>query len=181
MTNGDFANLEQIQDIESHNVYALAKKLHIPKKIRWNMIRRTSRDNARTPMQWSSAPNAGFTTGTPWLQVNGNYKEVNVAADTKDPAGIFAFWQKMIALRKSEEALIDGDFHPVYTGKAVYAFERVGVHKRLLVLCNMTGKPAKLPKHLQDWDNMVISNYAKTSETTLQPFEFRMMEEMIHG
>ena len=82
MVNGDFKKLDEVMDIESHNIYAMAKKLWIPKPIRWKMIKRTSRDNARTPMQWSAEENAGFTEGKPWLKVNGNYKEVNVAAET---------------------------------------------------------------------------------------------------
>ena len=120
MENGDFADLTEVQDIESHNIYAMAKKLGIPKGIRWKMIQRTSRDNARTPMQWTDGPNAGFTTGKPWLKVNGNYKQVNVAKDIADEKGIFAFWKQMIALRKTEPALCDGDFYPAYMGRSVF-------------------------------------------------------------
>ena len=78
MTNGDFSNLDEIADIESHNVYKMAKSLGIPKGMRWKMIKRTSRDNARTPMQWSADEGAGFTSGKPWLKINGNRVDVNV-------------------------------------------------------------------------------------------------------
>ena len=181
MENGDFADLSEVQDIESHNIYAMAKKLCIPKSIRWKMIRRTSRDNARTPMQWNDSPNAGFTTGKPWLKVNGNYREVNVAKDTADETGVFAFWKQMIGLRKTEPALCDGDFYPVHMGRSIFAFERVLNGKRLLSICNMRGREAKLPKHLAQWDKLVACNYDAVTLDKMRPFEFRLMVEEDHN
>ena len=180
MTNGDFQDLSQVVDIESHNIYALAKKLGIPEKLRWKMILRTSRDHGRTPMQWNAAPHGGFTTGTPWLRVNSNYKIVNVARELADPKGIRAFWKKMIHLRKTEPALIDGDFHPVMQGRHVFAFERVSSEKRMLVLCNFSGKDRKLPPNMTDWHKLVACNYNTVNFDTLRPFEFRLLEEQIH-
>ena len=180
MTNGDFKDLTEVQDIESHNIYAMATDLHIPKGIRWKMIQRTSRDNARTPMQWSDAANGGFTAGTPWLKVNGNYKAVNVAADMADEQGVRAFWKKMIALRRSDPALVDGDFVPVHMGRSVFAYERVLNDRRLLAVCNLCGKNAKLPPQLADWTNVLACNYDTLTPDTMRPFEFRLMEET-HG
>ena len=177
MENFDYTHLDQVQDIESHNIYALATKLHIPKSIRWKMIRRTSRDNGRTPMQWTDGPNAGFTSGKPWLQVNGNYSQVNVQREEQDENGVLAFWRYMISLRKTHPVLIDGEFVPVYMGKSVFAYERVLDGKRLLAVLNMCGKRAKLPAPLGDWTSVVASNYDTLSSTHLQPFEFRLMEE----
>jgi len=164
-------------DIESHNVYAMAKGLGIPAGMRWKMIRRTSRDNARTPMQWTGGENGGFTTGKPWLQVNKNHTHINVEKDTADPAGVFSFWQYMIGLRKTLPALIDGDFVPVHTGASVFAFERVLDGKRLLAVFNMCGKAARLPKPLRQWKKVVAANYDDLSYEKLKPFEFRLMEE----
>ena len=177
MTNGNFRCLKQIQDIESHTVNEMAKSLGIPAKMRWNMIRRSTRDNGRMPMQWSDEKNAGFTTGKPWLKVNGDYKEVNVKREQADPDGVLNFWKQMIALRKTDEVLIDGDFVPVMVSNNIFAFERVMNGCRLLSLCNMTGKAVKLPKHLQAWTKKVIGNYLTGSAEILQPFEFRLMEE----
>ena len=151
MTNGDFRCLKQIQDVESHGVDKMAKDLHIPAAIRWNMIRRGTRDNARTPMQWDGSLNAGFTTGRPWLRVNRNYRQINAAKDMANPNGVFAFWKRMIALRKTLPALIDGDFVPVLVSNSIFAFERTLNGKRLLSMCNMTGKTVKLPPNLADW------------------------------
>ena len=183
MVNGDFKKLDEVMDIESHNIYAMAKKLWIPKPIRWKMIKRTSRDNARTPMQWSAEENAGFTAGTPWLKINGNYREVNAAAEAAKENGILAFWKKMIALRKTNEILMEGHFKHVYTGKQIYAFQRRKGGKSLTVVCNMSGKLAKLPKRvikksgMKKGGSVVVSNYDAYGELVLKPFEFRMLEK----
>lgn len=178
MLNGDFENLDEIQDVESHTVWEMAKKLGIPKGTRWKMIRRTSRDNGRTPMQWNDEDNAGFTTGTPWLKINGNYRQVNAAREVADENGIRAFWKYMIYLRKSEPALRDGDYFPAYMGKSIYAFERVLDGKRLLTICNLSAKEVKLPKQLAQWTQVVASNYDDITPV-MRPFEFRLMQEEV--
>lgn len=179
MVNGDFQNLDEIQDVESHTVWAMAKKLGIPKGIRWKMIRRTSRDNGRTPMQWSDEENAGFTTGTPWLKINRNYRYVNAARELEDERGVRAFWKYMIGLRKSEPALGDGAYCPVYMKRNIYAFERVAEGKRLLTICNLSARKVRLPKHLAAWKNVLASNYDHLGEKHLEPFEFRLMQEEV--
>lgn len=175
MVNGDFKDLSEVEDIESHNIYAMAKRLGIPKRIRWSMIKRTSRDNARTPMQWSGEEGAGFTKGKPWLKINGNYKAVNVTAESGLDDGVLAFWKKMIALRKSDAALADGSYSSVYEGARVYAFARELGNRRLISVCNMSGKIAKLPKTLCGCGNLIISSYSGTGDR-LMPFEFRLYE-----
>ncbi len=176
MTNGDFKDLSEVEDIESHNIYAMAKRLGIPKRIRWKMIRRTSRDNARTPMQWSGEEGAGFTAGTPWLKINRNYTEVNVATESVREDGVLAFWKKMIALRKTDRVLAEGDFRPLYEGKRVYAFERVLDGRSLISVCNMSGKAVRLPKTLKDCGKQVVSSYSESPVDRLMPFEFRLYE-----
>jgi oligo-1,6-glucosidase len=175
MTNGDFKNLSEVEDIESHNIYAMAKSLGIPKRIRWKMIQRTSRDNARTPMQWSSEREAGFTTGKPWLKVNGNYEKVNVQTESVKADGVLAFWKEMIAMRKSDAVLAEGDFTPLYEGKAVYAFARTLGDKKLLSVCNMSGKTVNMPRKLGGLGKQIVSNY-KVEGDALKPFEFRLYE-----
>lgn len=179
MVNGDFQNLDEIQDVESHTVWAMAKKLGIPKGLRWKMIRRTSRDNGRTPMQWSDEENAGFTTGTPWLKINRNYRYVNAARELEDERGVRAFWKYMIGLRKSEPALGDGAYYPVYMKRNIYAFERVAEGKRLLTICNLSARKVRLPKRLAAWKNVLASNYDHLGEKHLEPFEFRLMQEEV--
>lgn len=178
MTNGDFENLDEIQDVESHTVWEMAKKLGITKGMRWKMIRRTSRDNGRTPMQWSGEENAGFTTGSPWLKINSNYREVNAEREMADENGILAFWKYMISLRKSEPALREGDYYPAYMKGSIYAFERVLGGKRLLSVCNFSAKEVRLPKQLSQWDQVVASNYEDITPI-LRPFEFRLLQEEV--
>ena len=179
MTNGDFRDLSEVADIESHNVYAMAKRLGIPASLRWKMILRTSRDHGRTPMQWNDLGGAGFTDGKPWLKINQNYKKVNVAVEQADESGVLAFWKKMIGLRKTEAALVDGEFVPVYMGSTIFAYERVSEDKRLLIICNMCGRDKKLPKNLTDWKKLVACNYNSINFDTMRPFEFRLLEEKL--
>ena len=175
MTNGDFENLDEVADIESHNVYKMAKSLGIPKGARWRMIKRSSRDNARTPMQWTADEGAGFTSGTPWLKINANKSEINAASELNKPDGVLSFWKKMIELRKSLPALLDGGFTPVFEGKSIYAFERKCECESLLAIFNMCGKKAKLPKKLDACGEVVISTHG--GGDIMSPFEFRLIRK----
>ncbi|MBQ7364599.1 MAG: alpha-glucosidase [Clostridia bacterium] len=174
MVNGDFKDLSEVEDIESHNIYEMAKGLGIPKKLRWKMIKRTSRDNARTPMQWSDEDNAGFSRTKPWLKVNGNYPKVNVKRELADPNGILAFYKKMIKLRKENDILKEGSFRVLYEGNQVYAFARAYNGKTLVSVSNMTSRTAALPKALGDHRSVFISSYGDTFNGELRPFEFRL-------
>ncbi|MBR2611886.1 MAG: alpha-glucosidase [Clostridia bacterium] len=177
MTNGDFQNLDEVEDIESHNVYAMAKSLHLPSAYRWRMIQRTSRDNARTPMQWSADEGAGFTTGTPWLKINHNHTEINVERESAREDGVLAFWRYMISLRKSLDVLMDGDFTPLYEGRTVYAYARATRGERVVAIFNMSAKSAKMPKSILCESELIASNY-DTVEDTLRPFEFRLVRPL---
>ena len=177
MTNGDFLNLDEVEDIESHNIYAMAKGLGIPGRIRWKMIRRTSRDNARTPMQWSAEVGAGFTSGTPWLKINGNYKEVNVAAEAAQADGVLAFWKDMIRLRKTDPALVYGDFRVLHEGKYIYAFERTFEGRSLVSVCNLSGKAVGLPQSLRNCGTLKVSACKDEGGDRLMPFAFRLYEK----
>ena len=174
MTNGDFKNLDEVMDIESHNVYKMAKGLGIPRGMRWKMIQRTSRDNARTPMQWTGGENAGFSSVTPWLKINGNHKEVNVAAE-ESKENILAFWKTMILMRKENEILKCGSFKSIFEGKYVYAFSREHEGKTLTCICNMRGKKTALPKSLRG-KKVKISSYKEADSGVMMPFEFRLVE-----
>jgi oligo-1,6-glucosidase len=106
-------------------------------------LRQRARDNARTPMQWDAGPNAGFTTGTPWLPVHPDHVTVNAAAQRDDPDSVFAHYRRLADLRHSEPAVVSGSFamllpeHP-----QLYAYARVLGQTELLVLVNVSGEPA---------------------------------------
>ncbi|MBO5207383.1 MAG: alpha-glucosidase [Clostridia bacterium] len=170
MTNGAFNSLDEIVDIESHNVNKMAKSLGILNPWRWKLIRTTSRDNARTPMQWTSGENAGFTTGKPWLKLNPNYKEINVERDLSDEDGIIAFFKKMNAYRKSSQVLLSGEFSELMSSKYVYAFERRLGDEALIAVFNFADKTKKLPEFCKG--ERVISNYTEPCGEGLRPYEF---------
>jgi len=174
MTNGDFKNLDEIMDIESHNIDAMAKNLGIINPFRWNLIRRTSRDNARTPMQWTGGENAGFTSGKPWLQINANYTDINVEKDTSNSGGIYSFYKKMIAFRKSSDVLLCGSFREIYAKGSVYIFEREYEGKKLAAVYNFSKNKKRIPVKLTG--NTVLSNYTDSASKKLRPYEYRLIE-----
>ena len=173
MTNGAFNSLDEIMDIESHNVDKMAKKLGIFNPLRWKMIKASTRDNARTPMQWNAGDNAGFTTGKPWLKLNPNYTEVNVKRDLKNEYGVIAFFKQINAYKKSSEVMKDGSFKEVHRGKWVYAFERELDGKKLVAICNFSTHSSSYP--IEKQGKVVISNY-KDEAKKLRPYEFVLME-----
>ena len=174
MVNGDFKDLSEVEDIESHNIYAMAKGLGIPKRIRWKMIQRTSRDNARTPMQWSADANAGFSSTKPWLKINGNFGEVNVASEKEKDNGVLVFWKKMIHMRRENKTLCEGSFKAIFEGKQIYVFERELDGVKLISISNMSGKTAKLPKTLQNFGKLIVTSYGESNGVVMRPFEFRL-------
>ena len=178
MTNGAFDSLDEIMDIESHNVDKMAKKLGIINPFRWKMIRATSRDNARTPMQWTADEGAGFTSGKPWLKINPNYKEVNVEKDLSDSDGIIAFFKRINALRKSSEVLLFGDFTELCATKYIYAYKRSYNGKTLIAVFNFSTTERKLPFDVVG--ELIISNYRDKADTRrLRPYEFMLIEESV--
>jgi oligo-1,6-glucosidase len=109
-------------------------------------LRAMSRDNARTPVQWDAGRHAGFTTGTPWLAVNPDHVDVNVAAQRDDPDSVLAHYRRLIALRHDEPVVVDGDFTMLLPhDERVYAFTRTLGGTSLLVLGNFSGEPAPAP------------------------------------
>jgi len=168
MTNFDFTSLDQIKDVESHNVYHMAKKLHIPKKIRWKMIKKTTRDNARTPMQWNNGLNAGFTDGSPWLPVNPNYIHINMESQINNPDSIRNFYKTMMKLRAESDVLKYGRFEAVKTGKHLFAYKRSYKGQSLIIALNFSPRPQKFDQSGEE----ILSNY-KTgfSGGVLKPYE----------
>jgi oligo-1,6-glucosidase len=145
MTNFPFRTIEDFRDIEALGQFAQATKLEgrSPEDV-LTVLRARGRDNARTPMQWDDSPNAGFTTGTPWLAVNPNFHEVNAAAERADPDSVFHYYRRLIELRHTEPAVVDGDFTMLLPhDERLYAFTRRLGDTELLVIGNFSAETVR--------------------------------------
>ena len=177
MTNAYMENIADYRDIESLNAYKeLTTKENIPAETVMGYIKAVGRDNARTPMQWDASENGGFTSGTPWLQVNKNYKTINAAAQVNDPDSVFAYYKKLIALRHTNEVMVDGVYEVLLPDHPeIYAYTRTSGQKQLLVLCNYANHETAIPEEI--WEKIhasktiLIQNYKDTNDTVLRPYE----------
>ncbi|MUK40661.1 alpha,alpha-phosphotrehalase [Aliivibrio fischeri] len=179
MTNVAFDTLEDYKDIETLNFYQVKTESGVSHESMMKGIHANSRDNARTPMHWDNSDNAGFTQGTPWIKLNPNYPEINVAAALEDKNSIFYHYQKLIALRKQNPVIVYGDFIPLFeTHSAVFAYERKDADQHLVVLNNFSAEPQTLalPEHIANRSvECLISNLETTtqlgSDLTLAPYQ----------
>lgn len=145
MTNHPFGGIDEFRDIEALGQYrqALEHEGRSPEEV-LTVLRARGRDNARTPMQWDSSPHAGFTTGTPWLAVNPNHREINAAAQLADPDSVFHWYRRLIALRHAEPAVAEGDFTMLLPhDERLYAFTRRLGGTELLVIGNFSGETVR--------------------------------------
>jgi oligo-1,6-glucosidase len=166
MTNYPFRSIEDFRDLESINAYYELTQagLRQPEEL-LDAIAYKSRDNARTPMQWDSSENAGFTTGTPWLPVNPNYTSINAQAQLQDPDSVFHYYRKLIALRRNSpwsDLIVYGDYQLLAPEDPnIFAYIRRFEGKTLCVVCNLTAKPAKfsVPENLlMESSELILSN-----------------------
>lgn len=148
MTNMPFERKDQLRDIESLNLLKEAER-DGRTAWAWNGIRSKGRDNARTPMQWDDTPNAGFTGGTPWIEVNPNYPAINVASAMEDQDSILCFYRELIALRNASEILKWGDFKLLLPEHSqLFAYKRTYEGKSISVWCNFSEGDAALPEEV---------------------------------
>ena len=146
MTNCPFGPIENYRDLETVNAYYELTEagLREPEELLAAMAQK-SRDNARTPMQWDSSPNAGFTSGTPWIMVNPNYTSINAAAQEKDPDSVLNFYRRLIRLRRESEwkdIIAEGSFLLLSPeDEEVFAYLRPYQDATLLTVCNFSPAP----------------------------------------
>jgi len=184
MTNAPFAGIEDFRDIESTNHFREAMALgDDPAKV-LHALRTMSRDNARTPMQWDATPQAGFTTGFPWMPVNPNHTEVNAEAARADPSSVFHHYRRLIELRHTEPTVAHGDFTMlVPADQQVYAFTRRWQDTELVVVANFSGASVKLPSEVAERvtsAELVLGNLdVASSPEILEPWEARV-HRVIH-
>jgi len=176
MTNTTFNTVGELRDIAAINGYTEAIK-NAPADVVMKSLSEITRDQARTPFQWNSTTNAGFTSGTPWLKVNPNYVTINAQDEAADPNSILSFYKKMIRLRKENSVLIHGKFEDLAPANPqIYAYTRSDKNQKYLVVLNMTDSKAsfKLPASP---GKLLSSNYADDHGDTLRPYEAKIYKK----
>ncbi|MGM0837498.1 MAG: glycoside hydrolase family 13 protein [Bacillota bacterium] len=183
MTNVAFETITDYRDIESLQAYEELKSQGWNEGMIMKSIHEKSRDNARTPMQWSAEENAGFTKGTPWINVNPNYQKINAENELSNPDSIFYYYQELIHLRKQNEIIVYGNYQLILKDHPeIYAYVRTYQDKKLLVICNFyENNPVfELPRDIHFMTKQLLaSNYETEEQTdisrfTLQPYEARV-------
>ncbi|MBQ7230392.1 MAG: alpha-glucosidase [Oscillospiraceae bacterium] len=168
--------LEQYRDVEIHNMYAERREWGMDHETVMNSIWARGRDNARTPMQWTPGWHAGFTTGTPWLPVNGNCVEINAQDALEDPFSVFYYYKCLIELRKALPVFRFGSFELVDAdNEQVFAYTRDMDGQHMLVVCNFTGEEVawEIPEAYRD-GQILLTNYEPTPGI-LKPYEAAMI------
>ena len=178
MTNVPFTSIDQFRDLDSINAYRelVEEQKVFTSEEMMRYLRYKSRDNARTPFQWDDSENAGFSTGTPWIMVNPNYKEINAKDQLERADSVFHYYQKLIRLRKEQEVIVYGTYDLLLPdSKEIYAYTRTLGEEKLLVVCNFYEPEVsfEMPEEFIG-GTCLISNYPEVSlkaEMTLRPYE----------
>ena len=184
MTNIKLPSVDMYTDVQTKNTYELFRKLHCPEKLAMKIVNRASRDNSRTPVQWSDEKNAGFTTADkPWFHINENYKEINVEAAEKDENSILNYYRKLLKFRKENEVCIYGDFKLHYkASKKLFVYERNYNGKRMLVINSFVEEPVNFaaPAGFDlSKGKLVLSNY-EVIDNTLNTFMTKPYETRVY-
>lgn len=165
MQNARWNSVEEFDDINTKDQYKVALEAGLAPQEALERISPMSRDNARTPVQWSAEKNAGFTTATPWIKVNENYKEINVEAQEKNPDSVLNYYRKLIALRKSEEygeVFTYGDVKPILEERDnIMGYAREGDGKKIVVIANFGGEDETITLESEP-KKVMLSNMGRT-------------------
>ena len=185
MTNVAFPSIEDYRDVWLLNGYQQAVEQGVdPEKV-LAIIQPTSRDNARTPMQWDATDHAGFTSGEPWIKVNPNYVHINTQQALADPDSIFYYYQKLIRLRKQHSVIVYGTYALILPDdEQIYAFTRTLDNEQLVVILNFKAETAvfHLPDHITytTQPELLISNYDVDPAQSIRQFDLRPFEARVY-
>ena len=181
MLNINLPELSMYKDVMAQNNIDIATRF-MPRKAAMKLLARSSRDNARTPFQWTDGKNAGFTEGEPWFFVNENYKEINAAQQESDPNSLLNFYRAILQFKKETPVAVWGDYKEYYPkDKNFYVYSREYEGKRLLVICSFTKKAVRFDAP-DDFDlrkgQLVLANYESNffimNGFTSRPYEMRV-------
>ncbi|MGY3742408.1 glycoside hydrolase family 13 protein [Leuconostoc inhae] len=177
MTNVNWPSISQYRDIDTLNAFddlVNRQKRVMPEKM-MTYVHHSSRDNARTPMQWDNTKNAGFTNGKPWLGVNDNYATINVAQSLTNQKSIFYFYKKLIALRQQMPIITNGHYQILdIDDESVYTYKRITKDSELLIISNFTDQVQTRHYPLNVGANLLLSNYEDDQGDELRPYESKV-------
>ena len=183
MTNAHYTSISQYRDVESLNYYKILLKQGKTEKEALEILAARSRDNGRTPVQWSDGKNAGFTEGTPWLEVTANYKDINAEKQIKDKDSIYSFYKNLVAMRKDKDVISKGTIEFFEKeNEDVLAYRRTCGEEELIVMNNLTGKEIAVPAEAA-WTEYrkLVGNYEGVQSgggcIALRPFETVALEK----
>lgn len=182
MLNNKLASLDLYNDVMTKNNSRIARKLGLPASTVLKMAQEATRDNARTPVQWSSAEYAGFSTTTPWFYLNNNYREINVEREDADPDSLLNFYRSALEYRRGNPLVIYGKYREHYADSdTLYVYERSYEEKRLLVICSFTEEPVRFDAPFGfdlERGQLEFSNYKNSyiisNGFTTKPYEMRV-------
>ena len=179
MTNAGFDKITDYRDMPTLNEYRHQKNIGGDMHQFMDRIKFECRDNGRTPLQWDSTANAGFTTGRPWIKVNPNYKNINEAAEEIDPNSVLNYFRKIVKLRKENPVLVYGKYSLLdKDNHNVYAYTRELNGRKFLILLNFTSKAASFNAGIDiNKAKLLLDNYLKPSTgSILQAYEAAVYE-----
>lgn len=185
MTNVPFETWDDFKDVATFNIKELMEKTHLfSKKKIFENIKYGARDNARTPVQWSSEKYAGFSAVEPWYLVNSNYKEINVEAEEKDPNSVLNFYKKVIKLRnENKETAIYGEFKMMYNSdNHILAYKKIAEKDELFVVVNLSKKTLsdrKIDKVIQKGNYELILANMESTKGLIKPYEARVYKKRV--
>ena len=185
MTNVAFPSIEDYRDISTRNHYReLIEHAGLDQQAALELVHKRSRDNARTPMQWDASENAGFTSGTPWINTNPNYREINAERALAEHDSIFYYYRELIRLRRANPVIVGGRYDLILEDDPeIYAFTRKLEGDRLVVILNFTDNTPvfNLPEHLPPGNpELLIANYPVEESRDIRQFTLRPYEARVY-
>ncbi|MEH7237872.1 alpha,alpha-phosphotrehalase [Bacillus sp. JJ1562] len=186
MTNPKFEDISEYRDVESINMYKIKKEQGMSNEQIIEILKHKSRDNSRTPVQWDASEHAGFTNGTPWINVADNYKTINVENALEDKNSVFYHYQKLIKLRKEYDIITYGDYELLLEeDPQIFAYVRNGENEKLLVVNNFYEKEAtfEIPENIKIENyttDLLISNYGDSQTDISKGLSLRPYESVVY-